>query len=44
MLFDEKFMEESNLVNIQNNPNTTDQTTKNHFDFVNDMLKPSKFR
>ncbi len=44
MLFDEKFMQESNLVNMHNTPNNTNNNSNNQFDFVNELLKPNKFR
>jgi len=44
MLFDEKFMQESNLVNMQDNSNNTNNNSNKHFDFVNELLKPNKFR
>ena len=44
MLFDSEFMKESSLADMQNDTNESNRNTKNQFDFVNDMLKPNKFR
>lgn len=44
MLFDSEFMKESNLANMPNDSADNNGDSKNHFDFVNDMMKPNKFR